>query len=46
MDEIRVTLRATKSLDVVEVVLQALADCEQRLIELEAEQDGLTSAST
>jgi len=44
MDEIRATLRGTKSLDVIEALLQALADCEQRLAELDGRPDGATAA--
>ena len=44
IDEIRSTLRATNSLDVIEALLQALADCEQRLAELDGRPDGATPA--
>lgn len=37
MDDIRSMLRDSKSLDVVEMLLQALADCEQRLAWAEGE---------
>ncbi|HUQ22415.1 MAG TPA: hypothetical protein VM049_05310 [Gaiellaceae bacterium] len=38
MDEIRSMLRDTNSLDVIETLLQALADCEQRLRWVEGEE--------
>ena len=37
MDDIRSMLRDSKSLDVIEMLLQALADCEQRLAWAEGE---------
>jgi hypothetical protein len=44
IDEIRSTLRATNSLDVIEALLLALADCEQRLAELDGGPDGAAPA--